>query len=425
MYRSFASRIIPYDKIAQEAVGAFRKARLKAKERDFFQDDWLYRKGGIVLLGTERGRLVALTTRFYADIRYPSPKLIKDGWGAAEIGAQYLMVDSNRIGCIGGSQCSNPEYRLRRYKKGREAPQFSDEPTVEYRVFGDHDIALLYFSKRDNPFRKNDTLGIRNPTRAIQRTLRESSNLYGFEMVMVSKQSLAELRQNIKVESAAGPMLKVAISIAAGPIIGAVAGQLTGLSDELLKKATSKVTDAVGRAGAEMLEPMLTPMLDDLEHGGRKRFDTPAEQLSHVTPKAMPTVVYDTRIELSGNRVVVPRKTKAPLELDLLGVRIDEAAQEELKGYLESALRRGQVVVSSNDWGTPAGSVVLLPEDDIVLNVELLRHGFAKLDSKDRETLRAFPLLVEAAWLALDNRTGLARDWVEDEEYVASVDALR
>jgi hypothetical protein len=71
LYADFASLIIPYEKLARDAGGAFRKTELQALELDFFEDDWIYRQGGLVLLGTDHGRVVALTTRFYADIRYP------------------------------------------------------------------------------------------------------------------------------------------------------------------------------------------------------------------------------------------------------------------------------------------------------------------------------------------------------------------
>lgn len=62
---------------------------------------------------------------------------------------------------------------------------------LEYRVFGDHDVALLYFPRRDSPFEPDDTLGIPEPTRTIERELDGASNLFGFEMTLVSNESLA------------------------------------------------------------------------------------------------------------------------------------------------------------------------------------------------------------------------------------------
>jgi hypothetical protein len=110
----------------------------------------------------------------------------------------------------------------------------------------------------------------------------------------------------------------------------------------------------------------------------------------------------------------------------VLGVRIDADGRKDSAKWVSRAFRKGQVIVSSDQWGTTrAGALVLLPGDSVVLNVELLRHGFARLDLEHAEVLRSFPLLVDAAWDALENWTGLARDWSEDEEYVTAVAALR
>jgi hypothetical protein len=423
-YADFASLVIPYEKLARDATGAFRKAELQAVELDFFEDDWLYRKGGLVLLGTERGRVVALTTRFYADIRYPDPKLIRDGWGASEIGGQYLAVSTSGDECFRGPRCSSPRFRLRPFgHKQRERDPFAEDPVLEYKVFDDHDVALLYFPRGDSPFDASDTLGIPDPARAIERKLQEASNLYGFEMVLMSKQSVAELRRHIEVKSVAGSLLKMAVSLVASPIIGEIAGPVSGLSEKLTNKATDIVTDL----GAEALAGVAVPLGNDWERGGRDLDDTPTpERLRSLAPASMPTVVPDATLEVSGHGVAILGQRGRQPVVRLLGIRIDDEGREDLSKYVSRALGTGPVIVSSDQWDTTrAGSLVLLPSDSIVLNTEILRHGFARLDLEHAQVLRSFPRLVDAAWEALEHRTGLARDWSDDEEYVAAVAALR
>jgi len=423
-YASAASRIIPFDDLAFEAVGAARRTELQAVELDFFENDWLYRKGALVLLGTERGRIVALTTRFYADIRYPSPKLIPDGWGRAEIGRQYLAVGSPDTACFHGRDCTTRRFRLQRKgRRSRERPTSVSDPVVEYRVFDDHDVALLYFSQRDAPFRARDTLGIQNPTRTIKRKLQDASNLYGFEMSLVSKESLAVLRSKINVESAAGSLLKLGVSLLASPVIGAIAGSLGDLSAELQQKATAKITDLVSEHGAALLSPYVVPFVDSLE-GREARSE--AERLRPPDVSSMPSLQENAKVEITGNGVDIVGELGNEPGVRLLGVQFETEAQPVLGQYLNRALTAGTVIISSDTWGsTNAGALVLLPGDNLVLNVELLRHGFARLDLEHPDLLRSFPWLVDAAWDALQSRTGLARDWAEDDAYVSAVEGLR
>ncbi len=425
LYADFASLVIPYAKLARDAGGAFRRTELQALELDFFEDDWIEREGGLVLLGTERGRVVALTTRYYADITYPDPRVIADGWGSSEIGGQYLEIRASGERCAPGSDCPSPRFRLHPFgrKKKREQPSFADEPVLEYKVFDDHDVALLYFPRHDSPFDASDTLGISEPTHAIERKLREASNLYGFEMSLVSKESLAELRSHIEVKSAAGSLLKMAVALAAGPIIGAIAGPVSGLSEKLTEEATEIATDV----GVEVLAGVAVPLGDEWERGDRELDDVPVpDRLQPRSPASMPTVVTDAELDVGHDGVAILAASGRQPSIRLLGVRIEADGRTDCAKWVSRALRKGQVIVSSDKWGDArAGSLVMLPDDRIVLNLELLRHGFARLDLGHTEVLRSFPLLVDAAWEALEARTGLARDWHEDEEYVAAVAALR
>jgi hypothetical protein len=296
-------------------------------------------------------------------------------------------------------------------------------PELEYRVFGDHDVALLYFPRHDSPFEPGDTLGIDEPTRAIERKLAGASNLFGFEMSLVSNESLAELRRHISVESTAEALIKGALSLAAGPLVGAIAGPVSGLPEKLTSKATDIITDI----GAEAVAGIAVPLGDDWERGGRDLDDAPApERIQPLAPASMPTLAADAEVDVGHRGVTVLDAKGRNSEIRLLGVRIDMEGRKEAANWVSRALSKGQVIVSSDRWDkTRAGSLVLLPVDSVVLNVELLRHGFARLDLEHAEVLRSFPVLVDAAWDALENRTGLARDWNEDQEYVAAVAALR
>lgn len=413
-YADAAALVIPYAQLVRDAGGAFRKTQLQALELDMFEDDWIGREGGLVLLGTEGGRVVALTTRYYADITYPDPRLVADGWGDAEIGGQYLEIRASGA----------PRLRLRPLGGAtREGAPFADEPVVEYQVFDEHDVALLYFPRRGSPFEASDTLGIAEPTRVVERKLREASSLYGFEMSLVSRQSLAELRSHIEVSSTAQSLLKMAIAAAAGPIIGAVAGPVTGLSEKLTKKAT----DLVAEVGAEAVADLAVPLGDEWERGDREidQAATP-RRLRPPPPASMPTVVADAEVDVGHDGVAILAASGRQPSIRLLGVRIETDGRTHAAAWVSRALRKGQVIVSADQWGKArAGAIVLLPDDRVVLNVELLRHGFARLDLQHAEVLRALPFLVDAAWEALEARTGLARDWHDDQEYVAAVAALR
>jgi hypothetical protein len=154
--------------------------------------------------------------------------------------------------------------------------------------------------------------------------------------------------------------------------------------------------------------------------------DDSPDRLQSLAPAAMPTAVPDAELDVGHAGVAILTATGRQPEIRLLGVRIGSDGRKHCATWVSRALRKGKVIVSSDQWGeTRAGALVLLPDDGIVLNAELLRHGFARLDLEHAEVLRSFPLLVDAAWGALESRTGLARDWHEDQDYVAAVAALR
>jgi hypothetical protein len=263
---------------------------------------------------------------------------------------------------------------------------------LEYKVFDEHDVALLYFPRNGSPFDASDTLGIPEPAKAIERKLREASNLYGFEMVLMSKQSVAEMRRHIHVESAAGPLLQLAVSLVASPIIGAVAGSVA----DLPVKLTDMATDVVVDIGAEALTSVALPVGNDWERGGRSLDDAPhPERVQPLAPSTMPSVIPDAKLDVSGRGVAILGQQRNQPSIRLLGVRIGEDGREDLSKYVSRALSAGQAIVSSDQWGTTkAGALVLLPSDSIVLNVEVLRHGFARLDVEHTEVLRSFPQLV-------------------------------
>lgn len=427
-YASAASRVIPYSTLVTRALGAARRTELQAVELDFFEDDWLYRQGGMVLLGTERGRVVALTTRYYADIRYPDPRLVSDGWGAAEIGRQYLAVPSPGSSCARGKRCAPARFRLRPFGSGRrERGSSFDEPVVEYRFFDDHDVALLYFPRQGSPFRRGDTLGVPNPTRAIELRLQDASGLYGFEMTIISKESLAELRARIEVESIAGSLLGLGISLLANPLLESVAGSIDGSSSELQRKMAEKVSGVISDYGADALAGVVVPIVDEWEQRGKRLDDDPRLVRSRPpAPSRTPSVIPSARLEVTDRGVEVIGRDDHEPPVRLLGVEIGDDGRDELRQYVARALGAGRVIISSDTWGeTPAGALVLLPGDSVVLNVEILRHGFARLDLEHAELVRSFPWLVDAAWEALQNRTGLAREWAGDDDYVAALRSLR
>ncbi|MCA9658660.1 MAG: hypothetical protein KC486_09965 [Myxococcales bacterium] len=422
-YSAMAKRLVPVGPSVERAAAALVETRLAAIERDFFVDDWLYRDGAMVLLGEERGRVVALTQRFYADIEYPDPKLIADGFGSAEIGPQFIDVYANRRACAHKQSKKAPECVSHRFRVRSRGSESVDVDTVESRSYDDHDVTLLYFHPRSPIVAGRPTLEIESPSEVVERHLRDAENLFGLHYNLVSDMSLAEMRKNIRVDSAGGRLLIMATGMLLSPVVSHLAGELVNqlsLPQELVDKIHRTVQKELGKqlaGGAELL-------LDDLEGSsepvGRVALTPGLAAVEHVAALRL----ADEALDASG-AVVLATSAGEQAPVLLAGVLQPDAAEEraQLLTYLKGIAGAEIARVDLRGEDDRLRSMVVIPGEKVNLNFELLRHGFVRLDTSDALTLRTFPELREAAAAAIDNATGFARDWRDDPAYTGAVRA--
>ena len=418
-YGSMAKRLVPVEASVERAAAAFIESRLAAIELDFFEDDWYYRPGAIVLIGEERGRLVAFTQRYYADLRYPDTKLIEDGFGTAEIGSQYLDVYERREACQDrrAPGCVTHRFELRPF--GEESV---DPNVIGVKSFADHDVALLYFP-RDAPIvAGRRSMGVENPTRVVEQHLRHAETLFGMHFNLVSDMSLHEMRAHIKVESAGHQLLVMAAGLVVGPVVANLTGQLS-FTAEITEKINSTVTKALSAqiaAGSELI-------IDGVEGAGRDPYDHNRSLAAglQATDFAADVRLASEAVTDAGSFVV--EGSEGRVEVPLAGVAGPRSAEEraELRRYLAAVVGStvAKVDLRGDDGKTRA--MLVIPGEKLNLNYELLRHGLVRLDTGDVRALRSFPELVVAADAALEAGTGFAREWKGDVEYALAVATAR
>lgn len=90
----------------------------------------------------------------------------------------------------------------------------------------------------------------------------------------------------------------------------------------------------------------------------------------------------------------------------------------------------GQVVGNSALGISPLGTdqgvgFVFAPDEQVIINYELLRHGLVRLDIHlDEELIREFPELIEAAEGAIEQGLGFASRWRQEKDYTARIAQL-
>lgn len=417
-YAAMAKRLVPVGASVERAAASLVDIRLAAIERDFFEDDWLYRNGAMVLLGEERGRVVALTQRFYADIEYPDPRLIADGFGSAEIGPQHIDVYSSRSAC---QPTTNPECESHRFRLRSRGSESRDINAVESKSYDDHDITLLYFHKRSPIVAGRPTLGIDRPSQVVEQHIREAETLFGLRYNLVSDMSLAEMRRNIRVDSAGSRLLIMATGMVLSPIFSHLAGELTG-SLNFPAEMVTKVEMTVKKELSKQLSGGAENFLDNLEGSSeaQARFAL-APSLTAV--EHIPQLHLADRVLDESGTLMLTSPAGEDVPVALAGLRSPQGSEERerLLAYLKGIAGAEMARVDLRGDDDVVRSVVVIPREKVNLNFELLRHGFVRLDIEDREALRTFPELREAAQAALEASTGFARDWREDLTYAEGV----
>ena len=337
-YDAVAAEAVPLHAAAQRALDAYATTTLIAQEVDLFEDDWIERDAALVFLGRDGGRLVGLTTRYAVDLRYPDPKLVTDGFGAAEIGMQTLSV--------GG------DAPVELVRPGVERPD-----TATVRLFDDHDVALVYLP--DQPQRA--TLGLEDPGGAVLDHLEDASALYGLELTLVSPASMAALRNGVTVRSSGGRLLVMGAALALDPLLGSVLGAPDLIDPAIMDQLGS----AIANISVAQIEEWTGPLMDRFEMYGPSGTSPEPEPIPRPRAKALHAV--DRLVLDEEGWVVLDDGRSLPWRgLDMIDPRAPEA--------IEALVDGAEVIVSELDSGQ---AIVLVPQRRLVLNIELACHGLA------------------------------------------------
>lgn len=221
-YADLLERLIPVDKTLQQAQEAFIETRLAALEKDLIDDDWFFREGAVVLLGSENGMIVGLTYRYLTDITYPDIKLIGDGMGQADIVEQHLDLLSSRTACGGTPQPSCRQHRLRIVPKQAEQRV---RDAVQALSFDDHDITLLYFHPDTPIIADRKTMNIERPTAMVRDHVRNAERSFGLQFTLISKEAFQVMKDHIKVERTGDKLLVSAVTMGMNPVVAMVAAR--------------------------------------------------------------------------------------------------------------------------------------------------------------------------------------------------------
>jgi hypothetical protein len=412
------ARLIPIDREIQKASGALLGTKLTAVEIDFWDDDHFTRDGAIILLGESGDSIIGLTQRYYTDIKYPSVKLIPDGMGGAEIGNQYLDVYEDRDAC---KEKKTPEAcRKQRFQIVKHQPERKALGNiVQAEGINDHDVTLLYFPKNAPLVSERPTMGVARPVEVVKRHVSEASHLFGFEYVMISKQALEAMRERITSESIGDKLMVAAASMVLGPMIGQLTSQIDfskALVEKMNKQATELLSKKVGELGVALADALEQPS----DTAGDVRTDRVSVFFpAKIEPKAKlsePSVTPQGSLSLK-----LPKGAASVIPLGIVAPPAGEQA-DALASYLANVAVQADITLAI--FGEEPGKervMLLIQAEQVNLNYEILRHGFAKINVDDVEALKAFPELVQGAQAALDAGTGFARDWKSDGEYLAKV----
>lgn len=419
-YDAILKKMIPVDEAIQDATGAFLKTTLAAIERDFFEDDTFYRSGAIVLLGESKGRIVALTQRYFSDITYPDLKLLPDGMGTAEIGPQYLDVFDDFAAC----RAKPPQNcRKHRFQIVRRQPESNAINAVEAQAFDDHDIALLYFHKDAPIVSGRRTLGLANPEQAIDRHVRDAEQLFGFKFVLISTMAFGEMKSRIEVHSVGDQLIASAATMVLGPIVQKLVAQVA-FPPDIMAKIQGSAKEFAGSQAAKLGQALVEKAESTLAGPASHRVESvDTLRAKHVeTGAKLADSILTSQGEFAFQR---SGKESAVAGLGLVPPAAGDQA-DAMTNYLSKVIPGAELTIAKfAKTEGKAHAMLMVPEEHLNLNYELLRHGLVRLAVDDERALRSYPELVEAAQQALDAGTGFARDWKQDGDYVATVQRMK
>lgn len=376
---------------------------------------------------------------------YPTAKLHQDGFGGTEWGASSLTL----------GRSAQQHTQALKLVSAEERPDSVAPGTVHYRGFADNDAVLLYFNPRDlaavAPGRLQ-TMQLAEPDAEVERIVADATSIFGQEYVLISKTCFKQLKDAAPEEDL---MTDLLLSVSGKFFTNAISRFIL---KPLFKTGTDKLGEFLGKQAGKVFTRVTRDMVDGLENRTvrveRKTMSVrtlqgfrPKTRAMGVRAVALPEtrLLGPARANMSANTLPLePRSsTRAPvlvlgsmstaapgpLGAQLLGVALPPPGTEErvaLDDYLAQLMRRrpAQFIrftpVRPGRSGPPRG-LVLVPDEQVVLNYEIIRQGLARFDASDPAVAVTFPELARAASQALDAGTGFAGRWRHDEAYRRSL----
>lgn len=374
-YREIVAGALPVGATVERMADAFVTFELQAIEHDLFEDDLLTRSGWAIALGREGDDIIALTTRFSTDFGFPSTRLVDDGWGAAELGAQWMAL-GNR-----------PEDRLTLVPAQAEAAAMSGRASLAF--VGDHDLALVALPS-DHP-RLADVvdLGLEEPTRVVLKRARSASAWFGMDMTLLGAPARAALVDAVPVENTSSHLIALGLSLALGPIVEEALGSIEHLDPEVMALVEGRLSEVLGGWTARRIAQLGVDIVDRWERGGGA---PPSWSiLGQSSAGEGPRSVRRVRVRELRARDGEVWWMSDDAQGRLLGLRSTSADAERLEAWSRHFADHKALVFEFAD----GGSLIAIPNARVIVNLELLGD--------------------DVRWEATDEGAELLRSWIQDD----------
>lgn len=404
IYDEFVKRSLRTSDLVERIKAATVQAQATATGVRRYGYNWktpLHEKGEITFLSENLHVVTAFSNRCDIDHRYLSS-------------GQFDWLDDEHLHLRGKD---GKWKKVGKKLLSGARPSSVPKGQVFYKVFGDHDVALLFFNVDDAAsVRRGPTVGIETPERELEEYLSAASQVFDRRMVVVSERCLSRIKRDL-ADRRQGSWFEFVVSIyvSRGLALLLPPGRS---SPSLVSEVTKDIIASHATNSLSSLLMRSNPQ--DLESGRGSRFG----------PLSEPESYWSTG-EFVGGLLLLTGGSDyalAPRAVRLIGVRFPEKQDEkdairEFFRQTVSGLRLQFIRFDSYDNHHEAGALYV-PEASTAVNYELIRHGLARVDLFDKGSIDAFPELIFAAHTALAEGIGFARRWSTDKDYVHALEQL-
>lgn len=397
LYFDFIERITPVGNVDARTRKATRRFVHTADSNSsmlIFLKDYAHheRRGKMVFMSERADVLVAFAHRCDVDVTYPDRSYIGN---PDEVYGRMLWLcpDSARL---------RKECALFRIEK-IQTPPSEVPPKVAYMMPLDkHDAAMLYFNKAAafGAIAAADVLGVEEPEVDLRSYLR-SIRLPTQQSVVVLSEKCMDMmqrsmrRSNDNLNSIIGMAASALLTRWLRPLVGE--GWRSGLVEMMIEDLIESERVNLTAAGAE------------------------SEQLVRD-----PRIAFLGAPSISSGRFRLTDSDGNMFDFSAFGVVVPPSSEEQeiIMDFLRQVV--GNSALGISPLGTDQGvGFVFAPDEQVIINYELLRHGLVRLDIHlDEELIREFPELIEAAEGAIEQGLGFASRWRQEKDYPARIAQL-